>query len=73
MALWDKGYEIDPEVLRYTVGRDFIVDSKLVPYDCRASAAHAKMLRAIGILNQDEFRCGEKRTLSHNRNNIGHL
>jgi argininosuccinate lyase len=55
MALWDKGYEIDPEVLRYTVGRDFIVDSKLVPYDCRASAAHAKMLRAIGILNQEEL------------------
>jgi argininosuccinate lyase len=55
MALWDKGYEIDPEVLQYTAGRDSIVDLKLIPYDCRASAAHAKMLHHIGILNQNEL------------------
>ena len=55
MALWDKGYEIDREMLEYTVGKDYIVDLKLVPYDCRASAAHAKMLHEIGILSQDEL------------------
>jgi argininosuccinate lyase len=55
MALWDKGYEIDREVLEYTVGKDSVVDLKLLPYDCRASAAHATMLHDIGILNQDEL------------------
>jgi argininosuccinate lyase len=56
MALWDKGYEIDKDVLAYTVGNDPEVDLTLVPYDCAASAAHAKMLEKIGVLTSDELR-----------------
>jgi argininosuccinate lyase len=55
MTLWDKGYEIDREVLRFTIGRDHIVDLTLIPYDCRASAAHAKMLHDIGVLSRNEL------------------
>ncbi len=55
MTLWDKGYEIDREVLWFTIGRDHIVDLTLIPYDCRASAAHAKMLHDIGVLSRDEL------------------
>jgi argininosuccinate lyase len=55
MALWDKGYEIDKEVLAYTVGNDPALDQTLVPYDCAASAAHAKMLEKIGVLAPEEL------------------
>jgi argininosuccinate lyase len=55
MPLWDKGYKIDKEVLAYTVGKDPAVDLTLVPYDCAASAAHAKMLEKIGVLTSIEL------------------
>ena len=54
MKLWDKGISVDQQVLRYTVGDDFILDRKLVKYDCIASIAHAKMLAKIGVLQSDE-------------------
>ena len=59
--LWEKGDEVDAAVLRLTVGRDPEFDLHLVDADCRASAAHAKMLRQIGILSADECAriCGE--------------
>lgn len=55
MKLWQKGYEINKEVEKYTVGNDYIIDLKLVKYDCVASIAHAKMLKKIGVLNQKEL------------------
>lgn len=54
MKLWDKGISVDQQVLRYTVGDDFILDRKLVKYDCIASIAHAKMLAKMGVLQSDE-------------------
>lgn len=55
MPLWDKGYEVDKRVLAYTVGNDHVTDLTLVPYDCAASAAHAKMLEKIGVLSSSEL------------------
>ncbi len=52
--LWDKGYSLDEEVEEFTVGDDYLLDMKLVKYDCLASIAHAKMLGRIGILKKDE-------------------
>ena len=54
MKLWDKGIELDKRIEAYTVGNDYRLDLKLVPYDCQASMAHAKMLAQIGILKQGE-------------------
>jgi argininosuccinate lyase len=49
--LWDKGEPLDQRVLRYTAGEDHLLDARLVPYDVRASSAHAEMLCAQGLLN----------------------
>ena len=63
MKLWDKGISVDQQVLRYTVGDDFILDRKLVKYDCIASIAHAKMLAKIGVLESDEAKKLERALL----------
>jgi len=48
--LWDKGAPLDERVLKYTAGEDYALDERLVPYDVRASIAHAEMLAAQGLL-----------------------
>ncbi len=55
MKLWQKNYNVDKEIENFTVGNDFLLDKKLVKYDCIASIAHAKMLKKIGILNNSEL------------------
>jgi len=52
--LWDKGHPVDDLVLRYTVGDDHQLDARLVPYDVRASRAHAEMLKERGFLSADD-------------------
>jgi argininosuccinate lyase len=42
--LWDKGAPLDERVLEYTAGEDPVLDQRLIPYDARASIAHAEML-----------------------------
>lgn len=54
MKLWDRGHSIDHQVINFTVGDDYILDQKLVKFDCLASIAHAKMLGKIGILSTDD-------------------
>jgi argininosuccinate lyase len=48
--LWDKGAPLDARVLDYTAGEDHALDERLVPYDVRASLAHAEMLHAQQLL-----------------------
>ncbi|MGV8120050.1 MAG: argininosuccinate lyase [Candidatus Xenobiia bacterium LiM19] len=55
MKLWDKGKSLDDTVERFTVGEDYIHDVKLLPYDCIASAAHAKALHRSGIISSEEL------------------
>ena len=52
--LWQKGYDFNKQIEDFTVGDDYILDQKLVKYDCTASIAHAKMLGKIGILKKAE-------------------
>ena len=54
MKLWEKGTKLNQQVENFTVGEDYILDQKLVKYDCLASIAHAKMLGKIGVLNEQE-------------------
>ena len=54
MKLWEKKYQILKEIEQFTVGEDFLLDQKLIKYDCIASTAHVKMLHKIGILNNEE-------------------
>jgi argininosuccinate lyase len=48
--LWDKGLPLDERILQFTAGEDHALDERLVPYDVRASIAHAAMLRTQGLL-----------------------
>lgn len=55
--IWNTtGQKIHPQVLKYTVGDDYILDQKIfLPYDLTASLAHAEMLKKIKILTAREF------------------
>lgn len=53
--LWDKGYEPNKEIEKFTVGNDYVLDKALVKWDCLGSIAHAAMLNKIKILNNSEF------------------
>lgn len=55
MKLWDKGYDLNTEIEKFTVGEDYVLDQRLISYDCTASIAHAQMLHKIGILNDSEL------------------
>jgi len=52
--LWDKGYSVDAEIERFTVGEDHRLDRALVRADVLGSMAHAQMLAAVGILSAEE-------------------
>jgi argininosuccinate lyase len=51
--MWDKGDPLDNQVLAYTAGEDHQLDNRLVPYDVRATIAHARMLNARGLLGDE--------------------
>ncbi len=53
--LWDKGFEINAEIERYTVGRDRELDMLLAPHDVMGSMAHITMLQSIGLIGSDEL------------------
>jgi len=55
MKLWNES-NLNKEIEDFTVGEDYILDQKLVQYDCLASIAHAKMLGKIGILKKKEVK-----------------
>ena len=54
--LWEKNFEVNAEIERFTVGRDREMDLYLAPYDVLGSMAHITMLESIGLLEKDELR-----------------
>ena len=55
MKLWEKNYEINKEIERFTVGRDREMDLYLAKYDVLGSMAHVTMLERIGLIGKDEL------------------
>ena len=55
MKLWEKDFEINKEIERFTVGRDRELDLYLAPYDVIGSMAHITMLESVGLLERDEL------------------
>ena len=53
--LWEKNFEINKEIERFTVGRDREMDLYLAKYDVLGSMAHITMLESIGLLGSDEL------------------
>ena len=55
MKLWNKGFEPDKAIERYTVGNDRVLDLRLAQYDIEGSMAHIRMLETIGLLESNEL------------------
>lgn len=54
--LWQStSTKLHPLVEQYTVGTDYELDKRLLPFDITASQAHAKALAHIGILTESEL------------------
>ena len=54
--LWDKGYDINEEIARFTVGRDRELDLYLAKHDVLGSMAHITMLQDVGLLSSEELK-----------------
>ncbi|MEW6482901.1 MAG: argininosuccinate lyase [bacterium] len=54
MRLWEKGQEIDKTIEDFVVSDDYLLDQRLVKWDCLGSIGHIKSLQKIGILKKDE-------------------
>ncbi|MDE7347576.1 MAG: argininosuccinate lyase [Muribaculaceae bacterium] len=55
MKLWNKGFEPDKAIERFTVGQDRELDLRLARYDVQGSMAHIRMLESIGLLTKEEL------------------
>ena len=54
-TLWSRHGESDPWFDAFLAGDDHVLDLQLIPHDCRASLAHARMLLGAGVLTAAEF------------------
>ena len=52
---WEKNFEVNAEIERFTVGRDREMDLYLAKYDVLGSMAHITMLESIGLIGKDEL------------------
>ncbi len=52
--LWQKNIDVNPEIERFTVGKDREMDLFLARYDIIGSLAHSAMLQSIGMLTAEE-------------------
>lgn len=55
MKLWEKNFQMNAEIERFTIGKDREMDLYLAPYDVLGSMAHTTMLQTIGLLTADEL------------------
>ena len=55
MKLWQKDLDSDPEVDKFTVGRDREMDTLLAEADLLGSMAHTRMLEKIGLITKEEL------------------
>ena len=50
--LWEKNFEVNEEIERFTVGQDRKMDLYLAKYDVLGSMAHITMLESIDLLTK---------------------
>ena len=54
--LWEKDFEVNNEIERFTVGKDRDMDLYLAKYDVLGSMAHITMLETIDLLDKKELK-----------------
>lgn len=57
--LWQIWANLNSQIEAFTVGDDYLIDQVFLPYDIKASLAHAKMLHHIGMLSSEEIKDAE--------------
>lgn len=55
VKIWDKGFSVNEQVEKFTVGHDRELDLFLAKYDVLGSLAHTRMLQSIGLLTAEEL------------------
>ena len=55
-TLWHTSTNLDSLIEEFTVWDDYLIDTIFLPYDIRASLAHAQMLQSINIISEEELR-----------------
>ena len=53
--LWQKSYETDKLIEKFTVGKDAELDMELASFDVQGSLAHIEMLTSINLLEANEL------------------
>ena len=53
--IWDKGFDNDDLIDRFTVGKDRELDLLLAPYDILGTIAHTTMLEKVGLLSSEDL------------------
>ena len=54
MKLWDKGFTINDNIEKFTVGKDRELDGYIAKHDALASKAQANMLAKTGLITNEE-------------------
>ena len=54
--IWDHGGRVDAEMLRFTIGDDWLQDRRLVEVDIQGSLAHAAGLERAGLLAAEDLK-----------------
>lgn len=54
--LWDKGYDDDALIDKFTVGKDRELDLYLAQYDILGTMAHISMLSKVGLLPEEDLK-----------------
>lgn len=54
--LWDKGYDDDALIDKFTVGKDRELDLYLAQYDILGTMAHITMLSKVGLLTEEDLK-----------------
>ena len=54
--LWDKGFSVNEQIDRFTVGKDRELDLYLAPFDILGTMAHITMLESVGLLGKEELK-----------------
>ena len=55
MKIWNKGFDNDPRIDAFTVGKDRELDLLLAPFDIEGTIAHVTMLSEVGLLPAEDL------------------
>jgi len=55
MKIWQKSFEVEKSVEKFTVGKDRELDAEMAAFDVLGSLAHTRMLESINLLSKEDL------------------